>query len=274
MKKIIFACDGKNFSKGAFEFVKWLQTQEPVSISGLFFSSVDYERYMSTSFEPAIDYLQELEEEQQEIAMLSVKKFEEECQLNGIEYTIHDEISTADRDFLIQETRFADLLVISEELFYAQSDASQPNPLMQRILRKAECPVIAVPEAFKKVDNLIAAYNGDLSCMFALKQFAYMFPAWKNMKMNIVYLEKGDDIEMPYFDYLKEYAGKHFYNLNFERLPFESKTRFMEWAAKYPDSLLIAGAFDRSDISLAFKESFARKIIHEHVMPVFITHSN
>lgn len=40
MKKILLLCDGDNFPKGAFRFIKNIREEEPVLVKGLFFYTV------------------------------------------------------------------------------------------------------------------------------------------------------------------------------------------------------------------------------------------
>ena len=44
MKKILFLCDGENFSEASFEFIRQLSVNETVSVKGLFFTPIDIEQ--------------------------------------------------------------------------------------------------------------------------------------------------------------------------------------------------------------------------------------
>jgi len=62
MKKILFLCDGDNFSKGAFEFVKQISVKESVVIKGLFFTPIDIDQLMPISFVPIAEPYVKLKE--------------------------------------------------------------------------------------------------------------------------------------------------------------------------------------------------------------------
>ncbi|MBP9098588.1 MAG: universal stress protein, partial [Ferruginibacter sp.] len=117
MKKIIFASDGKNFPKGAFEFIKELQQTEPVLLTGAFLHSLNFEEFLPGVFamyaSPALEFLQE---EKNQVTQ-TIRLFEDSCQRNNIEYRVHEQSMNWKIDDLAKETRFADLMVLSEELF-------------------------------------------------------------------------------------------------------------------------------------------------------------
>ena len=64
MKKIVFVCDGNNFSNEAFQFVKSLYESEPFLLAGAFFHSLNYGLLIPNTFAPGADpYLSFTEEE-------------------------------------------------------------------------------------------------------------------------------------------------------------------------------------------------------------------
>ena len=49
MKKVLFLCDGENFSNGAFQFIKQLNVSERVFVKGMFFDEIDYDQIIALS---------------------------------------------------------------------------------------------------------------------------------------------------------------------------------------------------------------------------------
>ncbi len=270
MKKIILACDGKNFPKGAFEFAKELQQSEQVLLTGAFLHPMNFEEFIPGIFalysSPIATFLEQEKAEYQR----NIKLFEELCQHNGIEYRVHEESNNWNINDLVKETRFADIMVMSEELFCTDINMAAPNDFMQQAIHKAECPVMLFPEIFKSFKKIVVAYDGKKECMFALKQFCNLFPLITNMETKIVY--SGND-EIPDMIYLEEYAGRHFKNLDFEKLHFKGKENFEDWIKGNNDSLVVSGSYSRSGLSTLFSKSFVEDIIHEHRVPLFIAHN-
>ena len=52
----------------------------------------------------------------------------------------------------------------------------------------------------------------------------------------------------------------------------DNKKHFVDWLAEQPNSFIVMGAFSRSMFSELFKKSFAKDIIREIKMPLFISH--
>src|SRR5215213_5801826 len=159
MKKVVFVCSGSNFPKGAFEFVKFLQAHQPVLVAGAFFYPVNNGRAVPTTFDVVPQPIYEPIEEGGNAVAQSIELFEQSCSQNNIEYKVHRESSQWNLDDLATESRFADLLVVSEELFYADADSDQPNGFLKRLLRESECPVMLVPEDFREVKKIIIAFD-------------------------------------------------------------------------------------------------------------------
>ena len=273
MKKIILACDGENFPKGAFEFVKELQQQEPVLLIGAFLHPVNFEIFLPGVFAtyggPAPEFL----EEQKVQFEKNIHLFSELCERNGIEYRVHEESYNWNIKDLTTESRFADLMAMSEELFYTETNIREPNSFMQQAIHEAECPVMLFPETFRTFNKIVIAYDDKKECMFALKQFCSLFSQFKNMETTIIYSSEDATNNIPGLIYLEEYAGRHFRNLNFEKLHLKDKQYFETWTEENTDSLLVSGSYSRSLLSTSFNKSFVEDIIHEHHIPLFIAHN-
>lgn len=273
MKKIAFACDGKNFSPGSIEFINWMQQQEPVLVTGVFFSSVNYEMLIATSIAgDAGAYLNYNAETAEEIAS-SVRTFETHCQKACMTYRVHQENKSWNPEDIRKETRFADLLVISAEKFCADINSNQPNSYMRQVLHNAECPIVLVPENFRVPERLLFAYDGRKESMFALKQFSYLFPGMSSTETDIVYMQEDQNDHIPDLSYLEEYAGCHFDNLNFMKQHFNPRKYFATWTAENDNIILISGAYSRTGISELLEKSFAEDVIRNHRFPVFIAHT-
>lgn len=272
MKKILFACDGKNFSEAGFEFIKWVRSQEPVKVTGVFFSSVNYHMLLATAIGGYADaYIGYKEDSESEIKY-SIGMFEKGCEKNNIEYRVHRETEFWNLDEIEKETRFADLLVLSSAQFCTDLNDEQPNSYLRQTIRSAECPVVIVPEHFEVPSEILLAYNGKKDSLYAMKQFCYLFPQLTRLPANIVYIKDEDDATIPSLGFLSEYAACHFSELNIEKMHFDAKTFFPAWAAEEKNKLVVTGSYGRSGISGILSKSFAEEIIRNKNLPVFIAH--
>ncbi|HXB29522.1 MAG TPA: universal stress protein [Puia sp.] len=272
MKKILLLCDGDNFPKGAFKLIEQIRVNEPVTVKGLFFTSVDIEQMIPIGFIPVSEPYTKLKEGEKLLQMKSQDQFSKACEKHGIKYKIHPYEGSWDRDLFVKESRFADLVIISEELFCLDALHVQPNYFMEETLRASECPVMVVPEQFKEIERLAVAYDGGKEAMFALKQFVYLFPDYVDLPADFVHIKNESGTEIPDQALLNEYTKTHFESLNASRLHFDPKKYFSSWLENRRNVLLVTGSYARSAFSNLFNKSFADSIIANHTCPIFIAH--
>lgn len=268
MKKILFVCDEDHYPHGGFEFIKHLHQQVPCVIKGLFFTAAAQDGELALPHPEAVSG--------HPAAAIQYKgagpeRLINQCRNNGIQYYIVEKNHTAwQKAFWEQETRYADLLLFSQELLYADTAAAQPNARMQDLLRWATCPVIAVPEEVHPPEHLIVAYDGSDQSMQALKTFCNMFPGYKELPAQIVYIKDESDDSIPQLGLLTEYAHAHFKGVKILKLRWDSDKHFGTWIGCFKNPLLITGAFGRSALSTSLRGSFVKKIIDHHLAPVFV----
>lgn len=276
MKKILIAFDGTNFSKGAFEFVRRLNEIEPVLVTGVFMPQVDYANLWSYASAAGAGtgavFIPLLEQEDTDMVAANIEHFEVECQKNNIRYRVHKDFFDFALPELKKETRFADVLVIGGELFYKDAVESNQFEHLKDALHETECPVLIVPEAYNFPENNILAYDGGSESVYAIKQFAYIFPGMAKNNTLLVYADDEKDKDLPSKDYIMELATQHYSDLTFYKLEIDPKKYFSEWINEREGAILVTGSFGRSVLSQLFKKSFVTDVIKEHRLPVFIAH--
>jgi hypothetical protein len=273
MKKILFLCDGDNFSEASLEFIRQLSVHETVSVKGLFFTPIDIEQMVAISFVPIAEPYIRLKEQEKQLVEKSQQRFIQACEDAGLRYQVHSYTKEWNKEIIGQESRYADLVVLSGELFCRDVPDRQPNYFMEETLRLAECPVIVVPENFRAIERVTIAYDGKKESMFALRQFANLFPDLLELPTDIVHIKNDADDNIPEQDLLLEYTKAHFEAQYTSRLHFEPKKYFASWLDDKKNVFLVTGSFSRSPLSNTLKESFSTEIIKRHGCPIFIAHS-
>jgi nucleotide-binding universal stress UspA family protein len=271
MKKILFVCDGKNFSNEAFHFVTSLYEKEPFLLTGAFFHSINYGLVIPNTFAADAGPYLAYTEEENEAFLEGIKDFKDLCEKNNIEYRIHEESDSWRVTDVAKESRFADLMVLSSSLYFSNVSDSEAKSVLRTTLHNSECPIIVIPEKAEPVNEIVFAYDGKKDSVYAIKQFTYLFPDYCKLETTIVYFNEDPDKEIPEFHNIQEYAARHFPLLNFEHLNY-SKKSFSFWLKQHKNAMLVAGAYSRSGLSMAFNKSFAEDIINSHSIAVFISH--
>jgi hypothetical protein len=270
MKKVLFVLDGNHFSEGAFKMVSYLNEFESVLVTGVFLQAIDYSDITGYSGFAA-DTRVRISPIQTEEQLINdqIRYFEKRCAKAGLEYRSHRDTEKFALEELQIETRFADLMVLSGEMFYENIGKDQPNDYLKKVLRQTECPVLIVPEDYTLPNTVVLAYNGRPDSVFAIKQFTYLFPQFYSWETTLVTVE-DDNEPLPFQELIEELAAKHFANLTLEVLSNATEKSFLNSISGKTDTMLVAGAFGRSEFSNLFKKSFLTDIIKDHKIPVFV----
>jgi hypothetical protein len=270
MIKVIVAFDGQHFSSGAMKMAQWLNKQMPLLVSGIFISPVDYRELLGYSgmgvgapvFTVPFNNDDKLVEE-------TMQKFVRYCEDNQLEYVTHKDTDLFALSELIQETRFADVLIISSEMFYENIDKDQPNDYLRKVLHESQCPVLLVPEVFADPTSILLSYDGKASSLYAIKQFAYLFPTCCNIGTMLFHTSGS---EIPYASRLLELVERHYDPIDIEQLNDEDAAALHDWMLDNRHAILVSGAFGRGELSSLFRKSYVTDVIKAHKIPVFIAH--
>lgn len=273
MKKILLAFDGSHFSEGVLDFSLRLHQLSPVFVAGVFLPQIDYSALWSRSGggRSGSLYIPLVEDEDTNEVRTNMVRFENFCKNNKMDYRIHKDFFDFAVPELKKESRFADLLVISSQRFYEQAGTTEPNDYLKEVLHDVECPVVVVPEKFNFPNKNILAYDGKEESVFAIKQFAYLFPELMNNETMLVYATNKDE-QIPNEENMEELCRRHFRQLSIFRLGAEPKKAFPEWLKDKDDAIVICGSFGRSSFSQLFHKSFISDVIKDHQLPVFVAH--
>jgi nucleotide-binding universal stress UspA family protein len=273
MKKILLVFDGTNFSVGAFEFARKMNEVSPILLTGIFLPQAEYANlwnYGDAMVGPLlIPVVERSEEEKME---KNVARFRKLCQDEGIDYRVHEDSFDFALRELKKETRFADLLIIGSESFYENMGIREPNGYLEDGLHGVESPVLVIPEKFDYPMTNILSYDGNKSSVYAIKQFAYLFPEMSGNPTLLVYANKKTDSEIPEEVNIEELTARHFPDLTVTKIDSSSGKYFGAWISKKKSAILISGSFGRSLFSRIFRKSFISDVIRDHKLPVFIAH--
>jgi Universal stress protein family len=274
MKKILLAFDGPHFSDAAFEFARMMNETQPILVTGIFLPQANYANLWSYSGGGISGpvYIPLVENDDAEVIAKNITRFKSLCHSNNIDYRVHTDFTDFALPELKKETEFADLLIVGSGSFYENIGTGEPNEYLEDALHGVECPVIVVPEKFDFPKNNILAYDGSKSAVYAIKQFAYLFPALTKNRTLLVYANEEADEKIPDEAFIEELAARHFPDLTVMKLAINPRKHFAAWLSEKEASILVSGSFGRSMISRLIRKSFITNVIKEHKLPVFITH--
>ena len=129
-----------------------------------------------------------------------------------------------------------------------------------------------VPERFRAPESLVMTYDGKASSVYAIRQFAYLFPELSELECLLVGADEEPDASLPQAQLIEELVSRHYPHLTIRHFAGEDREGFRQWLGARQDCLLVTGAYGRGEVSSLFRKSFVADLIREHRMPIFIAH--
>lgn len=174
---------------------------------------------------------------------------------------------------IIDESRFADLLILDADLDFVHESNIVPSPLVRNILQSAECPVVIAAHDFSGIDEVFFAFDGSASSVFAIKQFTYLFPELSDKKITVIQVdEKGDTPFIPK-DRIGELLQLNYSSIGFRLLHGKPGEELFKFLLGKEKAIVVMGAFGHTMFSSFFRrKSSADLVIKVINLPVFIAH--
>jgi nucleotide-binding universal stress UspA family protein len=276
--KILLATNGVTLNLAAVNFACYLANLSGSTLTGVFLENLIFEpAYLSNDkhnagFNTIIESSNLPENDDRKKACSdSIIQFKDACVVRETPCKVHRDRGLP-YNHLMMETRFADLLVVDAGLNFDNEDGESSGDLIERILAHAECPVIVAPGAHIAVDELCFTYNGSASSVYAIKQFAYLFPQLRDMKVTVLEIRDAAGQVTEQFR-VNEWLKDHFSNVNYHVVESDDEgSALLKMTLVKQNCLFVLGAFGRSGISNFFKGSRANRLVRITNEPLFITH--
>ncbi|TDW96706.1 adenine nucleotide alpha hydrolase family protein [Dinghuibacter silviterrae] len=194
------------------------------------------------------------------------------CTDRGIRLGIHSDYHDFELPCLQSESRYADLMLLSARHFFETQASEQPNAWMREMLRDAECPVLLLPDNAPLPGELILAYDGSADSMYAIRQFAYLFPELMGVHATLVFISNNPEAQIPHAAGVREFCVTHYKRFRMLRLTMKPVEFYHTWIGMMTHPWLITGSYGRSFLSEMLSKSFSSEVIREHRIPVFVAH--
>ena len=216
-----------------------------------------------------VDHFSEEDNKKAEV----ISTFEKGVKHAKIRYQIYNNFKITAHE-LIKQTTYADLLILSYEIFFNHVTRKKDTSLLYQILRGSGCPVMIVPENIQPIKNIILTYDGKESSVFAIRAFSNLFDfAVKDKITTILTVSPSADEEISNEKLLMELVKEHFRNVGLQLLTgYSTSKEILNFAESVENPLVTMGAYGRSTISNLIIPSVARRIIEDQRIPLLIAH--
>ena len=278
MKKFLVVFDGYKMSESSLQYAIQLTRSENAHLVGVFLDDVIYHTYSvyavitnNSNYEKKLNELDARDKVKRD---KSVLKFQQVCKAAKINFSVHRDINIPSME-LINESIFADLIIINEYETLTKTKESPPTHFIKNLLSDVQCPVLIVPATFKKIDKIVLLCDGKPFALYAIKMFNYILGNLNQLPVEVLTVKekKITNLYLPGNRLMKEFLKGNFNDIQYTLLKGNAEQQIVEHLRKYTENVLVvAGAYQRSDISRWFKISMADVLMESLQVPLFIAH--
>ena len=173
---------------------------------------------------------------------------------------------------IFKETRFADLLIVDSQLPGLDKENSVLPGFVKEILAKSECPVVIAPPDFTDIEEIVFAYDGSASSVFAIKQFSYLFPGLSDCRLMILQVNAKENVPVIESQKIGELLQMHYSAIGYHYLQGKASEELYKYLVNKKNTFIVMGAFGRNQLSVFLKQSAAELLIKKVNLPLFIAH--
>jgi hypothetical protein len=276
MEKILYVTDAVKLDMQCLDFTCFLCNLTHSKLTGIFLENVEMEtRSKATLQATAVASTipgATVKELKANYCDDNIRHFKNACGQKGVNCKVHRDRGVPLAE-VITESRYADLIVIDVATSFASEREVIPTKFVKDTLAAAECPVVIAPYSFEGIDEIIFAYDGSRSSVFAIKQFTYLFPELHDRKACILSVAAPGKNAISDQYKLKEWLQVHYTNTDILVLEDEHvRMKLLEYLLGKEKVFIVMGAFGRSMLSSFFAPSHATPVVKLVIQPVFITH--
>jgi nucleotide-binding universal stress UspA family protein len=193
------------------------------------------------------------------------------CSNRGVNAQV-TRINEPSANSIVEESRFADLLIINADTSFKDRPEGSPSQFVKEILAETECAVILAPYSFFGVDEILLTYDGSKSSVFAIKQFAYLFPELKDKKVNLVQIDEEELVDSTETEKIRELLKLHFPNFEIQHIKGKPADELFGYLLGRKNLFVVMGAYGRTLLSNLFRPSAASLVVKAINLPLFIAH--
>lgn len=277
MEKIALVIDPRGIDNPSLQYAVYLAQLTNSKLTGIFLrgepAAVTPESRRETSHLSGKDVVHQTIELQHTYpsSESSKKQFTSYNASHG--FVVPPEILEAEnKEQVIRESRFLDLLVVCAKSSFDSSIDAVPSGLTEYMLRHSECPVLIAPINFNEPDEIVFAYDGSASSVFAIKEFTHLFPQFEDRKVTFLEVNKSETNEIENQKKITDYLKMHYSMIGYQVLHGDPKDELFSYFIGKRNPMIVMGAFGRNIISNLFNRSAAHLLLKTTTLPVFITH--
>jgi len=273
IKKILVPLDPSPYAASAVKYAGYIAERQNATVTGMVTYDIPgIEKSIGSYPTGGMYWAEKLEESRMEEAKQKIYQmlddFKASCKKENIKWQ-EAEVQGIPSKMILAEGMFYDLIVVGQKTFYHFETQNEPGDSLEKILDHSITPILAVPEKFKPIKNVLIAFDGSLPATRALKRFAHLamvndfeiklLMAKTDLKTGEYYLNKAEN-------YLKDYGVTR---ITKEWSPEEVidivDEKYLDWA-----DLFVTGMHSKKGLLDFFVGSLPKYLLKKSNVPVLI----
>jgi nucleotide-binding universal stress UspA family protein len=276
MEKILIAIDSHELDTNTVRFACHIAKLTGSSLSAVFLEDVRATRRMAfeaiaqpmaiaeqTLLEATVE-----EAESHSLLEKNILRFKSLATGEGVRSHLYLDKGIPVKD-LIAETLFADLLILDANTF-GDIAGEPPSGFVKDIVHDAACPVIIAPENFNGIDSIVFCYDGGRSSLYAMKQFAHLFPKLATQRAKVIDWNPQSTpslVQARIISWLKT----HFAAVDWLAIRHDEAAGLISFLQEKGDDMIVMGAYGKGLLASFFPEDRQLGITRTTPLPLFIT---
>jgi hypothetical protein len=260
MRKILLATNANNIKMSAIDFGCYIANLTKSPLTGVF---LEKKNKVAKTLIPTREGYECITAED---ATANTNIFCNRCLHNDARYSAHHIYGNPLTE-AIKESLYADVILADGNTSFSEDDG-WPSQFIKDLLEDAKCPVIVTPFDFDEINEVVFAYDGTDSSIFAMKQFVYLFPQLNDIKITLLQVLKEDN-DITEKKRLKEFMMMYFDAVHYDTLRGDADTELFKKFLAQRNKILVMGAYGRKKF---FSHSTADILLKTLNIPIFIAH--
>ncbi|MEO5681282.1 MAG: universal stress protein [Chitinophagaceae bacterium] len=194
------------------------------------------------------------------------------CKEDNIEAEANSFAADIQVEKVVSESRFADLIVLDAKMSFDAEHKKMLSDFTKAVLSRSECPVIIAPYAFHGIEEIIFAYDGSSSAVFAIKQFSHLFPSLAEKKLTVLQINCTGDAPVKHKEEIGALLQLQYSNIGFDSITGEPSNALHAYLLQKTAAIVVMGAFGENIFASTSRPSTAEPLIKTSTLPLFIAH--
>lgn len=241
MRKILLVLNDHDVKTSGIDFASYIANFTRSSVMGVFLEKNYKKEYAETLV--VNEGSHEYEPELPGMVKANIHLFENRCINNCASYSIR-RLKGNPLSNIIRESLFADVIITDGNESFNEPDG-WPSVFVKDLLENAKCPVMIAPFSFDEINEIVFAYDGTDSSVFAMKQFTYLFPEFSDKKITLLQVLKKSDEDITEKEKVKEFLMMYYQVVHYTTLTGEAEMELFKTFLTQKNKLMVMGAYGR-----------------------------